>query len=293
VAEALRILIVGGDSVIGSELRRRLLGIGQPVIATSRRPGPAFAAIALDLAADPASWSLPADLGAAVICAAITSDAACRDNPDLARRVNVTNTVSLARALARTGVRVVLLSTDLVSGEPPHAIPISGNLYAALKAEAENGVAACPGAAIIRLGKVLTQDQPLVSRWISDLRARRPIEAFDDRRLSPITLDFAADSIIAVARGREVGVVFATGRDVVDYYTFACALARAVGAPVEIVQAVSARARGLDAAAPASADANRRTSNPDLRSVAEALVCASCEGAGGIDACQQDAHQRS
>ena len=190
--------------------------------------------------------------------------------------MNVTNTVALARALARAGTRIVFLSTDLVSGEPPHAIPIPGSLYAALKAEAENGVTARPGAAIVRLGKVLTQDQPLMSRWISDLRARQPIEAFDDRWLSPVTLDFAADAIIAVTRGQQTGVVYATGRDIVDYHTFACALARAVGAPTALVHAVSARARGLDDAAPASVDAGRRIAAPDYREVAEMLVRASC-----------------
>ncbi len=276
MVQASRTLIVGGDSAIGSALRRRLPEAGRPAIATSRRACPAFDAAALDLSADPASWSLPRDLGAAVICAAITGDAACRAEPDLARRVNVTNTVALARALARAGTRIVFLSTDLVSGEPPHAIPIPGSLYAALKAEAENGVTARPGAAIVRLGKVLTQDQPLMSRWISDLRARQPIEAFDDRWLSPVTLDFAADAIIAVTRGQQTGVVYATGRDIVDYHTFACALARAVGAPTALVHAVSARARGLDDAAPASVDAGRRIAAPDYREVAEMLVRASC-----------------
>ena len=233
VVKALRTLIVGGDSAIGSKLRSRLLEAGRPGVATSRRTRPAFDATTLDLAADPASWSLPRDIGAAIICVAITGEAACRDDPDLARRVNVTNTVALAHELAESGTRVVFLSTDLVSGEPPHTVAAPGNLYAALKAEAENGVAVCRGAVIVRLGKVLTPNQPLISRWVSDLRARRPIEAFDDRWLSPITLDTAADAIIAVAAGQDVGVVYATGRGVVDYYTFACALARAAGAPTD------------------------------------------------------------
>ena len=183
--------------------------------------------------------------------------------------------MALAHELAESRTRVVFLSTDLVSGEPPHAVAAPGNLYAALKAEAENGVAVCPGAVIVRLGKVLTPNQPLISRWISDLRARRPIEAFDDRWLSPITLDTAADAIIAVAAGQEVGVVYATGRDVVDYYTFACALARAAGAPTALVHAASAQTRGLDIAAPQAADAERRIDGPEHREVAEMLVRAS------------------
>ena len=246
-------------------------------VATSRRTRPAFDATTLDLAADPASWSLPRDIGAAIICAAITGEAACRDDPDLAHRVNVTNTVALARELAESGTRVVFLSTDLVSGEPPHAVAAPGNLYAALKAEAENGVAAWPGAVIVRLGKVLTQDQPLMSRWISDLRARQPIEAFDDRWLSPITLDIAADAIIAVARGQQTGVVYATGkrrRRLSHLRVRPCARRRSAN---------RARAcRLCSGARPGHSPLRqawtpeRRIAAPDYREVAEMLVRASC-----------------
>jgi dTDP-4-dehydrorhamnose reductase len=266
VQQPSRILIVGGDSAIGAELRKQLDAAGQTAVATTRRKS-ASGEIYLDLA-EPASWDLPPGLDAAILCAGITGEAACRADPDLARRVNVTNTVTLVRTLAAAGTRVVFLSTDLVSGDPPQAYAPTDGLYAGLKAEAENAIAALPRAVIVRLGKVLTPEQPLITRWIGELRAGRPIEAFDDHWMSPITFELAATGILDAAQGQAQGVAYVTGQEHVGYHTFACALAEALGVSAELVRATSAKGVSVGAK-PATIV---RTEAPDHRSVARSLV---------------------
>jgi dTDP-4-dehydrorhamnose reductase len=120
----------------------------------------------------------------------------------------------------------------------------------------------------MRLGKVLTPEQPLIARWIGELRAGRPIEAFDDHWLSPITLPLAARGILGVTQGAMLGIAYVTGRTLVDYHTFACALAEALGVSTELVRAISAKGVSVGA----KPEAIMHAGAPDHQSVATALV---------------------
>ena len=111
--EMRRVLVVGGDGLIGGMLVRGFKERGWPVVATTRRasaPGTVY----LDLGDSEAARAPLPPVDLAIFAAAMAGFNLCREAPDLARRVNVDAPVALAERLAREGTRCVLVSTNAV-----------------------------------------------------------------------------------------------------------------------------------------------------------------------------------
>jgi len=109
--------------MLGRHLAARLEAAGTSVWRTSRqgRSGECRHA-ALDLADEADRWQLPSSpLSAAVVCAAVTSQTRCREEPQQTTRINVQGTISLLRELAARGVFTVFPSSNMVfDGTRPH-----------------------------------------------------------------------------------------------------------------------------------------------------------------------------
>src|SRR4030095_15575191 len=83
-----RALVVGGDSLVGSELQVHCRKLGLAVDASSRRPGQATGTFFLDLG-DPDFTPLQrANYDVAFVCAAVTSMQACQSDPAGVRRIH-------------------------------------------------------------------------------------------------------------------------------------------------------------------------------------------------------------
>src|SRR5258708_6292636 len=111
-----RVLVVGGDSLVGSAIRRHCRKLDMPVDVSSRRP---------DVGQGPknlsSAWSAPdftplagAAYGWAFVCAAVTDRRACKAAPGPTRQINVTATIELMRRLADRGTHLVFLSSSQV-----------------------------------------------------------------------------------------------------------------------------------------------------------------------------------
>ena len=238
----MRVLVVGGDGLIGGALVARLRETGHEVLATSRRPGAEWP---LDLAAAPASWTLP-DADAVVICAAIARLAACEQNPGVAARVNVRAPAALARHYGSAGRQVLLLSSDKVfAGRTPNMAPDAPiaprTPYGRQKARAEQTVlTAGAHCAVLRLTKVLDPGLALLRGWAEDLRAGRPITPFSNMYLAPVTVDFVTELIaLLIATGAD-GIYHASGAADVPYTDLGGALAKSVGAKEGLVRPAAA-----------------------------------------------------
>jgi len=122
----MRVLIIGGDGAIGRALKDRLQSRQDTVFFTTRRSVPAHGnAVHLDLASSDAATTRLPQVDVAYFCAAITGFAACRNNKELAERVNFSAPSTLARRLAGAGSRVVFLSSNAVfDWSEPH-VPAS------------------------------------------------------------------------------------------------------------------------------------------------------------------------
>ena len=245
----MRIIIVGADGLIGHSLVSHLEHRGHQVIGTTRHAESAQAGdrYFLDLAA-PQMPSLP-DGDVAIICAAMAKFSDCRNQPDLARQVNVTARLAIARNFIANGGRVIMLSSSIVfdclrprmNAMEPTA---PRNVYGRLSADAETGMLH-QGGNVFRLTKVLVSDAGHMAGWIPALRAGRTVRAFEDHRFCPITLRSALDEIAAVAECCESGIFQISGAEDISYADAARHLAFRIGIPQSQVAGALAVDNGI------------------------------------------------
>ncbi len=238
-----RILIVGGDSNIGSALRARLTELGFDVIATSRRSGNSHSSstVFLDLA-NPDGWTAPGGISTSIFCAAVTSTQKCKQEPQESRRINIFNTEKIAGQLAAGGSRIIFLSTNLVFDglEPYKSVeaPVCPTTeYGFQKAEAERrllglGDATC----VARLTKVICATTALIVQWKESLQKGLPIHPFSDMVFSPIPLNFLSDALIRLIEKPYSGIIQISGAADISYLDFAKQLASRLQADAALVQ---------------------------------------------------------
>lgn len=238
----MKAIILGIDSGIGRALGNALAARGDRFVGTTRRRERVGKTILYFNLDDPKSSDsgLP-EADVAFFCAAVTSFADCRNQPELARRVNATTPAAIAARLVKQGTRVVLLSTSAVfdcrvprmTADRPR-LPASA--YGRTKAEAEVAFLALgPSASVLRLTKVLTPDMKLFADWIRALMLAKPIRAFDDHRFCPIALGHVVQALLAIADHGEGGIYQASGASDISYADAARYIAGQLGAPAHLV----------------------------------------------------------
>ena len=237
-----KVLIVGINSVIGSDAcarryQRRRSRRGHDQTAS----GGDDEAVFLDLSADVSEWRAADGIAVAVLAAAMDQQQ-CLRNPELSRRVNVDNMLIIARNLMNAGARVVFLSTNLVfdcehPNQPADSVYRPLNVYAAEKAAVEQSLLAAGSlATICRLAKVLTGRLPLVAHWLTDLAANRPISAFNDLNVSPVSLGYVTEFLLRAIRQPEGGIFQISGAQELSY----CALAKALSEALRLASLAGA-----------------------------------------------------
>ena len=253
------LLLVGGDSEIGAATARYLRERGVPVTTTTRRPDRVAAEVALlDLSRSLSQWTPPEGVDAACIFAAISRLAACASDPRGSARINVEQTLVLIERLLARGIYVLFLSTNQVfDGSVAHVsseaatCPVSE--YGRQKARTETALREhmqrnAP-VGILRLGKVVSLDMPLIHGWIEALSAGQPIHAFHDLTMAPTPAEMVASTIALLLRERAAGIWQLTGPRDVPYADVGDYVADRVGAPRSLVERVSALSSGMPVAA--------------------------------------------
>jgi dTDP-4-dehydrorhamnose reductase len=227
------VLIVGGDSIIGSALNKHLLTKGYRVTSTTRRHGNHDnVSLYLDLQ-DQNSYSILKDrrFDTAILCGAITSIQMCEENPEQTRKVNVDGTLALANLLSDCVNHLIFLSTNLVfDGRKPYAkssdIINPAIEYGRQKAIVEENLLTfnCK-TAIIRFGKILPPNFPLFCEWLDSLRSGRCIHPHANRTMAPISLSFAIEVLMWLIVNEQVGIFQATASCDITYEDVALRLA--------------------------------------------------------------------
>ena len=244
------VLVVGAEGLLGGAVAACLAERGVEVLGTTRRPTAGL--LPLDLAAAPSTWLLPERLQAAVLCAAVTSMAACRSQPAAARRVNVDATVELAGRLVAAGARVVFPSTNQVfdgaaAHVPADAARCPRTEYGRMKAEAEVAILGLgTRATVVRLTKIIQRGMPLFAGWRHALGRGQPVQPFADLPLAPLTPGFAAAALVAALDRGTGGVIQVSATDDVTYADVALRMAHAAGQASGLVQPVRAAAAGKE-----------------------------------------------
>ena len=250
----LKCLVVGGDGFIGSKLVERLRSLGASVTATTRRAvGVDKNSLRLDLASELElpSWTYP-NGEVAFLCAGVTSIATCEAEPLTSRRINAVNTLTLARKLYASGMRIVFLSSNAVfdghiAKREEGSVYCPSTEYGRQKVSVEQGLMAFSGGvgsvAIIRLSKVLASSSGVIAEFIKQFTAREPCAAFDDLRMSPISLSYVLDAILTIAMSQYSGVFHLSGAEEMTYADFARRLAGRLGVSQDLVRPVAAGAK--------------------------------------------------
>lgn len=228
-------LIIGVDGLVGGGLHRLFKRNGIRVHGSTRRRPVRSSDIFLDLA-DPnlGTAKLPqADV--AIICAAANGFAYCRSNPANAMQINVEGPRILARRFAARGTRVIYLSSSAVFDfSRPHVAALAGRcpttVYGASKAAGEENVLAVGEmATVVRLTKVLTPTMTLLRQWVGALRAGRRVVAFSDLYFCPISLDYAANALLAITEANASGIFNVSGAEDISYFRAASHFAMRMG----------------------------------------------------------------
>ncbi|NLI76237.1 MAG: sugar nucleotide-binding protein [Candidatus Riflebacteria bacterium] len=248
-------LVIGAEGFLGGALARHLAATG-PAPLTTRQEPPSGASpgLVLDLGRDDvAAWPVPAGVGRAFVCAAVSSIDRCARDPETTRRINVTHTLALSRRLSAARVRIVYPSTSQVfDGLDPRPAPTGPvnppTEYGRQKAEVERGILALPEAphAVVRLAKVFGPASVLVADWTRRLRLGEEIRPFTDLVLAPISLTHAVRVLVAVAGHPTGGIWQFSGREDLSYAEFAARLARHLGCPARLVRPVASADAGVD-----------------------------------------------
>lgn len=238
-------LVVGGDSVVGRALLRHLEDRGhRPVATTRREQRVGERRIHVDLES-PDSWDGLPEVDSAILCAAVTGEAAHRRDPRRARLVNEVETVRLARTLADRGTFVVFLSSNAIfDGEAarvaPGTRPNPRTAYGRSKARTEQRLRDAVGSlAIVRATKIFWDDMPLLADWCRAIGAGERVTAYADYRCAPVHLSDAAEVIARVAEGRRAGVWQISPAEDVSYAEVARFVARRLEVEDDRVEAVA------------------------------------------------------
>lgn len=244
-------LVVGSDSTIGSAVTSRLRSEEIPVLGTTRHPERVSEAnLFLNLAGDVHSWSCPIPVSVAVICAGVSSVAACALDPVRSKLVNVRGIAALAERLIFDGAFVIFLSSshvfdglkaDYLEDEP--TCPVTE--YGRQKAEVEQILRQWnESVAVVRLTKILGPVNPLFSSWMNSLKRGNVIKPFSDMRFAPIPIACVTSLLRHLIESRIAGVWHVSGNEDVSYSDAARLCASLLHASQDLVQPVSVQEAG-------------------------------------------------
>ena len=242
-----RVLVTGGNGLLGTKMVELLLAEGRQPISVSLEPESLnrflgdFPYYTLDITDEGAVRDLLGRLRpeAVVHTAAFTAVDACETQRDLSWRVNVEGTANVAAACREIGARLAHVSTEYVfDGENgpyteedlPH--PISH--YGLTKLESEKAVRERCSDWVIGRTTVLFGYAPNVRpsfvAWMVDkLSKGERIRVVDDQVSSPTLADNLARMLLALLDSGRVGVYNTVGDTILDRYAFAVMIARLFG----------------------------------------------------------------
>src|SRR6266496_1141092 len=182
-----------------------------------------------------------------ILSAAYTDVDCCELNPELAFAVNTQGAVNVANAAARSGAKLLFVSTDYVfdgtndtSYEVSHPrSPI--NSYGRSKAEAETKILEIlPQTCIVRTSWLFGAGGKCFPDTILKLAATRAqIEVVNDQRGSPTYTDDLASAIVQLCRGGAEVIIHCTNSGDCTWYDFAREILAQAGSTTKVLPTTS------------------------------------------------------
>jgi dTDP-4-dehydrorhamnose reductase len=242
--EVKKTLIIGGDGFIGRRLAEQLKVKGKSFLATSRRKKNSKKNY-FDLLKTKRvpNWD---NYDVVFICAGMTSYDKCEAQKTLSRKINVIGIKRLILSLKKTKAFVIYYSSSCVYNgnrkyhkETDKLVPRSE--YSRQKVTIEKYIKEnLKEYAIIRVGKVVNEAFPILSKWHEEIYEKRPITAYNDFTLSPILCDELIKISLQIADEKINGVFNVSARTQVSYYTVAKAFCQKMNYKNVVIQKLKA-----------------------------------------------------
>jgi dTDP-4-dehydrorhamnose reductase len=256
------LLVTGASGYLGRAL---LASSEPPVIATrlssAEAAGPAPEWLRLDVR-DAAAVD---DIFERVRPGAVIHTAYRQQGPD-AWDTNVAGSANVAAAAARTGARLVHVSTDVVfdgTGSRPYREEDDPNPvadYGRSKLEAEREVlAAHPDALVVRTSLMVggAEPGPQERSVLDAARGESEIEFFEDEWRSPVLVGDLAAALVELSQRPESGLLHVAGPEAASRYDLACTIATAHGLPLDSLRRGRLAGSGLERPAYCVLDSSR------------------------------------
>lgn len=222
-----KVLIVGGDSQVGSHLAGILKTKEFDVTLTSRRSSKLVPpTLFFDL--DPKNEiNIDGSYDFAVICVGVTSVKKCETDPGDSYNLNVVSTINLINKLIGRNTFVIYLSSNLVfSGkkafysikDEPDPICNYGKFKLEIEKLLQNhGVNRY---AVLRMTKVLTPGTKIQFAWQKEISEGKNVALFTNVYLAPVGIDEASETILTILRSSKSGVFQISSLNEISYYDF-------------------------------------------------------------------------
>jgi dTDP-4-dehydrorhamnose reductase len=229
-SESKRILIVGIDSEIGSSFARYIREIGSyKIVGTTRRKldSPLTESLyQLDLAN--LESNLPKqDFHTVVICAGVTNQTTCNEQPEFSWQVNVDNTIEVINRFNSLDTQVIFLSScSVFDGTKPFRkhtdAPNPINNYGKQKVAVEEFLQKnLTNYAILRLTKVISEQTHFIRNWRESAAEGEIIRAYANRFLSPVGVMDVCKVVESIIETRSSGLFQLGGQIEQSYFDFA------------------------------------------------------------------------
>jgi len=257
----MRILVTGVSGLLGLNLALQAARDHQVTGVAYAHPlrGAPFALRTCDLADAGQVAALFQELQpeAVIHCAAMANLDDCENHPERAVQVNVDLPYWLAVEAARSGTRLIHLSTDAVFdgqrgqySEEDEPNPLS--TYARTKLASERRVLeANPGAFVARVnfyGWSMGGQRSLAEIFYAALAAGKPMFGFVDVFFCPLLVNYLANLLVEIAGTRLSGLYHVFSPETLSKYEFGRSLARRFGLDEALVQPVPVAQAGFKAA---------------------------------------------
>jgi dTDP-4-dehydrorhamnose reductase len=238
----MRLLVTGGQGLLGRALTRRLALAGHAVAA----PGHAGLDVTSPAAVADALGELRPERVAHL--AAWTDVDGCERDPGRARAVNDEGTRHVAEAAGRAGVPVLYVSTDYVfDGTRPGAYretdePAPLSVYGLTKLAGERHVLGfAPGSWVVRCQSVYgAGKKSFVDAVVARARAGEPLRVVTDQRVQPSWAEDLAPALAAVLLAAPPGVYHAANSGSCTWFECARAALEVAGLDVPVTAVVAA-----------------------------------------------------
>lgn len=244
------VLIIGGDSYIGQALHTLLIEQGHKVVATQRKDSQQSNYLDLSMPfVNHTLLSLPYD--AVVFLAAMTNISQCSDLPQQAQQLNVVNTLELLNYFSQRNVFSIFMSSNQVFSCQQASIhwqteyqPCS--FYGELKAKVEQEIIKQSlNVAIVRPTKVIGVNFLLFKQWLDALLNKKPLFAFKDHFIAPISLSFLCKQLMALIQTPENAIIQLSGAKDISYFELAQSFAENLNFTQANIFAISASDKGV------------------------------------------------